>query len=470
MRRFSSVRVRVTAIATAIVAAALILASVALVVATQNTLAGQARNQSKDLVREVSAAIRSGQSVPPDTVQKAIESGIGVQVRNAGNQIVMSIPGPETNQILMTGEAPAGEASSPVPVNTDPDESLNATASEDGGVVTYQSNGEGVTVRRIGEADNIITQEVVRTANGPLTITARTPLAQVANSIEPIVMSLRIGTPLLIVLVGSVTWFIAGRALRPIEDLRRQAASISQSHPDTKLPVPKTNDEVARLADTLNDMLARINASSTRQREFVSDASHELRSPITSMHTALEVASLHPETTSVEQLSEELLRETTRMQNMVAALLELARVEDGRESPLEPIDIAPAITQTTGEKCSELIVEADADQIESALRNLVDNARRYASSKVEVSILRSDSDVTIVVEDDGPGVPTDQRERIFERFARIDEGRARADGGVGIGLALVKRIAQRHHGTVMVGDSELGGARFSFQLPLRQPS
>jgi signal transduction histidine kinase len=454
----------VTALATAIVALALVVASVALVVSLQNTLAGRARQTSAELVRDASKALKTNQPIPSAVYDKALLAGIVLQVRDEQGHVVPTMAGgPQTDIRLLPGTP------SDTPLPDIPDLG-QGTQSADGGLVIMQSNGNGMTVRLVSDSDNIIVSDVVNTPAGTRQITAITPLAQVAHSIDPVVVSLRIGTPLLILLVGGVTWFITGRALRPIEDLRLQAESISQTHPDAQLPVPTTGDEVARLAHTLNDMLARIDSSSRRQSEFVSDASHELRSPITSMHTALEVASLHPETTTVEELSSELLGETTRMQNMVNALLTLARLQDGQNAPLEAINLAPAISAATGEPTSELVVEADASQIEGALRNLVDNARRYANSSVEVSVIRADNNVTIVVDDDGPGIPTEQRERIFERFARLDEGRSRADGGVGIGLALVQRIAERHHGTITVDDSPLGGARFSLQLPLRQPT
>jgi signal transduction histidine kinase len=416
-------------------------------------------------VSDVAKAVKTNSPVPPDVTDKALQSGIVVQVRDEGGRIISTVPGGDGpgNHVMVLGPGPDDPSALPDLV-TGLSESTDAE-----GLTTYQSNGNGVTIRRIEANDNIIVSEVVSTPNGKRQITAITPLAEIAHSIDPVVVSLKIGTPLLIILVGGVTWFITGRALRPIEDLRLQAESISQTHPDAQLPVPATGDEVARLARTLNDMLARIDDSSRRQREFVSDASHELRSPITSMHTALEVASLHPGTTSVPQLSSELLRETTRMQNMVNALLLLARLEDGHSVPLSQVDIGPVVTAVTGEPAQELLLEADTSQIEGALRNLVDNARRYAKSSVEVSVVRGEDDVTIVVDDDGPGVPADQRARVFERFARIDEGRSRADGGVGIGLALVQRIADRHHGSVTVDDSPLGGARFSLRLPLRQP-
>jgi signal transduction histidine kinase len=475
MRRWKSVRVRVTVLATAIVAAALVLASVLLVLSLENTLAGRAKNSAEDLVRTTADDLRSGMTTNPGLGARAIREGVIIQVRNERNEVVRTIPGPpegigstyqqkfdETDPLTASGAASGGSFASSERMDVlDPGDELTTT---------YVEGDGSVLIRRVELNDNIIVQERVGTPSGEFHIVATTPLAEVARSIDPVVRALQFGTPVLIALVALVTWWITGRALRPIETLRREADSISHSSDGASLPVPNTADEVERLAITLNDMLLRIDESSRRQQEFVSDASHELRSPITSMHVALEVASLHPETTSVQDLSKELLLETTRMQNMVNALLALARMEERGFTPPAIVDLAPALSRATGEPVSEQLAEADEEQIESAVRNLVDNARRHARTSVDVAIERTDGDLIVTVDDDGPGVPDDQRERIFDRFTRLDTGRARTDGGAGIGLALARRIAERHHGTITVGTSPLGGARFTLRLPLRQPS
>lgn len=465
MRRWKSVRVRVTALATAIVAAALLLADATLVISLENTLAGRAQNQAEELVGDTAKDLQANRPLQHRIGEDALRADIILQIQDQHGAVQTILPGPVNDRIYeTTGGIYGATPGSALPVDDFP---TLSTTDASGSTTVENSNGR-VLIRRFGDDDNIIVQKLVQTSAGPRLITAVTPLAQVANSVDPVVRALQLGTPVLVLLVGVMTWWITGRSLRPIELLRREAESISHSNPNAKLPVPSTGDEVARLALTLNDMLARIDDSSRRQREFVSDASHELRSPITSMHVALEVASLHPNSTTVPELSSDLLQETTRMQNMVNGLLALARLEDGHATPLPAVDLAPAVEAATGESTAELLVEADASQIEGALRNLVDNARRHAKSTVEVSVVREPNSVTFVIDDDGPGIPNDQRERIFDRFTRLDEGRSRTDGGVGIGLALTRRIAERHHGSVIAEDSPLGGARFSLKLPLRQ--
>jgi signal transduction histidine kinase len=242
-----------------------------------------------------------------------------------------------------------------------------------------------------------------------------------------------------------------------------------------RVPAPASTDEVARLAHTMNRMLDRLEAAAHRQRRFVSDASHELRSPVTAMRTDLEVGLRAPTTTDWEATARRTLGEADRLGRLVDDLLELARLDEGATRPYDDVDldelVALDVESRNGsvpvatDEVSAGRVRGDRRQLSQLLRNLVDNAVRHAGARVAIGVRTDGDDVVLTVDDDGDGVPDADRARVFERFARLDEARARDDGGAGLGLALVQRVATAHHGSVEVGTSALGGARFEVRLP-----
>jgi len=226
-------------------------------------------------------------------------------------------------------------------------------------------------------------------------------------------------------------------------------------------------------------MLLRLEMSSQKQRQFVSDASHELRTPLASIRANLEVALRNSDSTDWPQVAARVLAEDERMEDTVAEMLELARLDESK-GPL-PIDTLPEVD--LDEVIADLVittrrvpvdttrvsagrVHGREDQLSRAIRNLVDNAARHAVAKVAVSLTTDDEGaVDLFVDDDGTGIAPEDRTRVFERFTRLDEGRARDAGGLGLGLALVKGIVESHQGTVTIDDSPLGGARFAVRLP-----
>ena len=283
--------------------------------------------------------------------------------------------------------------------------------------------------------------------------------------------------PVVVVALGLAIWWTVGRALRPVRDISAQVTEISGSTLDERVPVPASEDEIAELAALMNEMLDRLQSSSERQRAFVADASHELRSPLSTIVAAAEIASVSPDPIKLQKLAETVSGEAQRMQLLVANLLDLARLDEDRlELVTTEVDVA-AVCRGAVDRFQEEVAEislnspaavrADgvASQIEQVAFNLVDNAVTHAAGRVAVTVIAEDTSVLIAVEDDGPGVSSEDRERIFERFVRLDSSRARTTGGIGIGLALVKAIVERHRGTILVGDSaELGGARFEVTL------
>jgi signal transduction histidine kinase len=269
-------------------------------------------------------------------------------------------------------------------------------------------------------------------------------------------------------------WFLVGRALRPVDAIRAEVEEISHTTMHRRVPVPASRDEVARLADTMNDMLDRLDQASARQRQFVSDASHELRSPLTTMHAALELGLRRAEQADWPRVATTVLNEDRRMAGIIDDLLELSRMdENGAAAPpvrvqldevaMEEIErLGDARVDASG--VSEGQVLGSRDQLGRVLRNLLANAGRHARDGIAVALATDGDEVVLTVDDDGAGVPEEDRDVIFGRFARLDAARTRDAGGSGLGLAIVRAAVTRHGGTVVVDDSALGGARFVVRL------
>ena len=289
------------------------------------------------------------------------------------------------------------------------------------------------------------------------------------------------GTPLLLLLMVWVSWLITGSTLRPITALRRGAEQVTAAGGPRGLPVPEARDEVHSLAVTLNDMLSRLATAQQRQRQFVSDTAHELRSPIASIRAQLEVALDHPESQKWEQTARDVLADTLRLSRLAEDLLALARLEErGGQARASgrPVDLAQLVTGLTGGYAQAPVavvadvpalcpVTGDADALRRMLVNLVDNAVRYANSRVTVVARPSGQEVLVTVTDDGDGIPACHAERAFERFTTLDDARARPDGdvsGAGLGLAIVRAIAHAHGGRAWLEDAE-PGLRAVVRLP-----
>jgi signal transduction histidine kinase len=322
-------------------------------------------------------------------------------------------------------------------------------------------------------------QREVRTTAGNITLVAQQSTATVNRTVDSVTNALLIAVPVMIGLVALAAWYFAGRALRPVEAIRVQAESITGATMDRRVPEPDTDDEVGRLARTMNAMLDRLEASSRKQRQFVSDASHELRSPLASIRTNLEVALRNPDRTDWPAVANRALTEDVRMEDTVSELLEVARLDEAiGPAPLDTlpeIDLDELVLDDTAHdrrvpidtaRVSAGRVHGRRDQLARVVRNLLDNAARHASTTVAVGLRTTDEAVVeLTVDDDGPGIPADDRARVFERFTRLDDGRARDAGGLGLGLAMVKAITEQHGGTVTVEDAPLGGARLLVRLP-----
>ncbi len=289
--------------------------------------------------------------------------------------------------------------------------------------------------------------------------------------------ALLFGVPALLVVVGAVTWWIVGRALRPVEDIREEVERISARELDRRVPDAPGDDEVTRLAATMNRMLDRLQSSQDRQRRLVSDASHELRSPVAAIRQHAEVASQHPDATQVDALATAVLEETDRLQGLVEDLLVLARLDEGGESAAAEVDLDDIVLAEAARLRRMTSIDVDtsgvgagrvygsAPALERVVRNLTENAVRYALGRVALGLTQADRRVILTVEDDGPGIASPDRERVLERFVRLDESRGRGTGGAGLGLAIVSEVTANHGGETTLGESPLGGLRVQVRLP-----
>lgn len=441
-RRWRSVRVRTTLAASLVVGLTLVLASVAMVVFLGRSLTANARDVALGRAATVAAAIGSG--VEPD-----LESG------EADDEFV---------QVLFPdGQVAASSA------NVDDVPALATLLPGDEIVLDEAPLDDGPVV--------VVAMAVSSADDGRIVLVGRS-LDDVEEATGATVQLLALGVPLLVLVVGAVTWWITGRALRPVEAIREEVETISSSELDRRVPEPDSGDEIARLATTMNGMLRRLEESQVRQRRFVSDAAHELRSPVASIRQHSEVAITHPGSTSLSDLADVVHRENLRVERLVDDLLLLAHIDEGAHAARAQVDLDDvALEEAARLRASTTLtietsgvgparVRGNREELERAFRNLTENASRHAAGIVALSVGEVDGSAVVIVDDDGQGIDAGDRERVFERFVRLDDARTRTDGGAGLGLAIVRAVAEAHGGTVTLGSAPLGGARVEMFLPI----
>ncbi|MCX6402252.1 MAG: ATP-binding protein [Propionibacteriales bacterium] len=322
---------------------------------------------------------------------------------------------------------------------------------------------------------------VVTEEAGDRDVVVAVSLEDLEESTAALVTPLVFGLPVLLLLLGATTWVVVTRALAPVERIRREVEQITGDRLDRRVPEPPAQDEIHRLAHTMNQMLGRLEVSRTKQQQFVADASHELRSPLASIRQTAEVASAHPGALPEGELAVAVLEEGARMQRLVEQLLMLTRADEGAPRRSHDVDLDDlALAEARRVRRSGLTVDTsgvapgrvrgDEVALAQVVRNLVDNAARHADAALAIAVRDVAGGVELVVDDDGPGIPEADRGRVFERFVRLDEARARDAGGSGLGLAIVREIVASHGGTVEVSTSPLGGARFVVRLSVVSPS
>jgi signal transduction histidine kinase len=360
---------------------------------------------------------------------------------------------------------------------------LAATATLTGQPAVYTLPSGSDTPVRLPAADSRIPSDVraygthATVAGRPVTIITGTHTGLLSQVNEQSAHELLFGIPIILLLAGGTVWLIVGRALRPVEEIRHAVTDITSADLTRRVPEPGTDDEIGKLAVTMNDMLARLDESAQRQRRFVADASHELRSPLAAIRTTLEVALAHRDTAPWPTIAERAAQQAQRMEDLTQQLLVLAKA-DARQlaAAAKRVDVPQLLDEIRATATAEGVrieldmtpgmgIVGDHNHLERALRNIIDNAVRYARSIVEVTGTTGTDTNRIVIDDDGPGIPAEDRERVFSRFVRLDDSRDRHTGNSGLGLAIAREIVLAHHGRITISDSPRGGTRVTVELP-----
>lgn len=446
-----SVRARVTLVATVVVAVVLVLASVGLVLAQRRSLTRSLEESIEREAESIVAAVDRG-DLPEVLVVAGDDDAVG--------QVVVG----------STGEV------------------VSATANADGRAPLVADPPLAPSTRTVGDVLEdedrfLVVTRTVPSTSAPLVVEVGAPLDDVADATGALTRSLLVGVPIVVALLAALVWWLVGRTLRPVEAIRAEVGEIGGSGLHRRVPVPPGDDEVARLATTMNEMLGRVEAASQRQQRFVADASHELRSPLTRIRTEVEVDLAHPAGADPVATGRSVLEEVDGLQRLVDDLLLLARVDAEAAPVTERVDLADVVLEEAHrlplgaggprldmEGIEPAPVQGQRDELARLVRNLLANATRHASSVVAVStgLGEAGERAVVTVADDGPGIPAADAERVFERFARVDDARAADAGGTGLGLAIAREIAGRHGGRVelLAGDAApLPGACFVVNLP-----
>jgi signal transduction histidine kinase len=433
-----------------VVLVALLAGGAGLVYLLQHNLDSNARDAAQTRAEEVAAMVQAqGVSSTTSDIQQESRSGQLVQVLSSDGQVLgASSRVVDTTPMSVARPAP-GE-----------------TTTGDVDLDHVGHGGDWMVVSTGVEADG--TDYVVQVA---------IPIEVQHQTVQTVTFFLLAATPLLVFGVGLAVWILVGRALRAVEDIRAEVATIDDQGLSRRVAVPATHDEIAALAETMNTMLDRLETSHRAQRSFVSDASHELRSPLATLTTAAELATAGDEQTRTRLLGT-ISSELVRVRRLVDSLMTLARADAHdlltvRED-VDLDDLVDAEVQRLRATSAHRITvhlepvrltNADPQRLAQALRNLVDNAERHAAGGIRLSLRRTDGHATLDVDNDGPVVAPGDGERIFDRFVRLDESRSRDAGGSGLGLAIARTAIESHGGTLRVVDAPDGWCRFEIMIP-----
>lgn len=436
-----SIRFRITAVASIALAVVLLVAGAVLVVLQRSSLVSSLDQTLTRRANDIESLIATRDT--PRVFAGGREEGF-VQLVGEDGAAIASTPNLEGDPALLIEHEPGRDTFQVLPVPRVDDDVFR---------VLSRNVGDGVL--HVGTTFDVVSE-----------------------STTALIGSLAVTIPIVVLILGGLVWWLVGRTLRPVEDIRAEVASIGSTDLDRRVPRPGTEDEIERLAETMNEMLDRLGSSVERQQRFVADASHELRSPLTRLRTALELDfQSTPDTAEGERLRS-LLAEVLDMQRMVEDLLYLARADAGEPSlrmvDLDLDDLVLAAVQRLQSETSLIVdsshvsgahVRGDQAQLSRAVKNVLDNAARHAEALVTIGLCEVDGDAVLTVADDGPGIPHSATERIFERFGRLDQSRTKATGGTGLGLAIARDIVLRHEGSLVLANPGESGATFEMRIP-----
>lgn len=330
--------------------------------------------------------------------------------------------------------------------------------------------------------DYIVAVLATETSAGVTTVFTGGSLEDVQDALIAAARVAGVGLPIVIAVLAGAMWLVVGRTLEPVERIRSEADAMGSTDLHRRVPEPGRDDEIGRLARTLNAMLARLEGSFEQQRRFVADAAHELRTPVANMRAQLEVARASGMNADGEQRTRLLLEDTIRMQRLIEQLLVLARLDAGERVSRRPVDLDDVVMSVVGRLengrgifvdptgVEPAQIDGDPTLVEQLVVNLLENAVRHANRSVRVTTGTDDNGAFVQVDDDGPGIPANRRDEVLRRFTRLEDARDRDSGGLGLGLAIAADIVHAHDGAIEVRESELGGACIHARLTTRRGS
>ncbi len=449
-----SLRARLTLLATALFSAAVITGAVLLLVVQRSALTRVLDQSANKTANEIARLFNSGKE--PTTLPPTSGGITAVQVVDVDNTVIAASPGADRQVSIVTPQQ------------------LEAVRDGDRPTVTSPTSNARLRIvgRKLGER----------------TVLVSTDVSRVDDSLRILTRAALIGSPLAVLLMALASYGVVALTLRPVAALRHGAADITAAGlAEQRLPVPGAQDEIHRLAVTLNAMLDRIDSATSRQRTFVGDAAHELRSPLASLRVQLEVAQRLGPSVDWPGLIDDVLVDVDRLDRLVADLLTLARLdESGALTHREPVALDQLVDEVARgyrqarvpvvASTQPVVTSGDSEALRRVAINLIDNAVRYATHEVLVSVAPAKRNgkpvVLLTVVDDGPGIPEAERERVFDRFYRVQESRSRRSGGTGLGLPIVRDIVRNHGGRVRIAAREDGkpGLRATVVLPAELPS
>ncbi|MEB4210486.1 HAMP domain-containing sensor histidine kinase [Mycobacterium sp. 94-17] len=447
---------RSAAVSAIVVLCAFSMAGVGLDVILYRTALGGVDYAAAERVRDITKAL---QSDSPDDLDNAL---LTTDQRVVATQVI----GPDGKVVKRSGSAPK------TPL---------VAASEFGFTLR-----RGLPDEVVAGDDMRVSGQKVATGSGVYTVLVGGGTEAVETTVRTLAILLACSAPVIVGVVAGATYWLVRRSLQSVDAIRARVADLSTSDLAERVPVPGGRDEIAALAVTMNEMLARLEAGHRAQQRFVGDASHELRSPLTTIISGLEVAEAHPDLLDAELAVNTLLPEARRMQTLIDDLLLLARGDEQtllrRREQVALDDLAhdEAERARHGTRCAihtdlrPVRLEGDPVALSRMICNLVENAVRHAVSRVTIEVgghgAHGDHGevVVLAVGDDGPGIALADRERVFERFVRLDSDRARSGGGAGLGLAIVAEVVAAHGGTIAVDDPPRGGTTMTVTLPVSQ--
>ena len=449
-----SVRGRVTALTGLLLATTLVVAALALASWTRRSLEGDVRAALGDQVREARLLAQRDQ-LP--TVLEAVGERTGqIQVIDEVGAVVAASPGLAQRTRLDIVPAPVDETTTEVIV--------------DGARIGQRTGSRFLLLAR-----------PVTTSNGRLTIYATSSLRPADRAVRSLTLAFFGGIPALLLIAAALIWRAVGRALRPVETMRTEVEAIEAGSLRQRVTAPNSDDEIDRLAVTMNGMLDRMDEDMERQRQFAADASHELRSPLASARAQLEIGLAYPDRTDWTETGREVLIEVTRLETLASDLLQVAKLRAATAVRQDPVAVNEILNEEVRAQPASgaaidytdagiaLIVNGDRELLVRVIRNLLGNAQRHARSRISIAATSDGETVSVQIANDGPAIPADKHAEIFAPFTRLDDARSNDEGGAGLGLAIALRIAQDHGGTLVSAPVE-HGALFVLRLPAAGPT